>query len=303
MRVLVTGSSGFIGRHLMLRLRHEPQVKWLVGVSRSYDELPHTISPAQGLATESNFFCDLTEEWQVKGLMQEVKPDVIFHLAANPLVKDEDIKSSLLPTLSLLSHAPQGSRFVFASSATVYGDSADGAREEQRLTPSAVYGAGKAASELLVDVKHKQGKVNGLCLRLVANVGRFATHGVVPDIIRKLSSDSHTLELLGAAPGSRKSFLHVSDTVEGFVQFGFNPAINGALNLSNDDTCDVSEIAEMVMKTTGMRKPIRWNKEGNWVGDNRLVRPSNLKARQLGWCPSHSSLGAIRKTVLEIERG
>jgi len=309
MKALVTGATGFLGRHLVRRLMREHEITHIVGTSRSAKNYIGDI-PLDDPFGYREVCCDVTNENEVAQLMLLYKPDIVFHMAANPIVKEdrarptEISRTNILATHILLAYAQPLSRFVFASSATVYGNDAfDWAHEAMPANPNAVYGATKAASEALVNAYHHLGRVSGLSLRYVANVGEGATHGVVKDIIAKLKGDNPYLELLGDRPGSTKHYVHVSDTVEATVLLGLTPGLSGAVNVANDDQLNIEELAQVIMDTLGIHKPLKWLGEGaNWKGDNRVVRVDNSLAKRWGWRPLFPrSADAVAHAVCEID--
>lgn len=293
-RILVTGAAGFIGSHLVRRIKQMSRIDIdLFGTSRRLVTIP-------GITT---IHCDLESERHVQTTLDITRPDVIFHLAANPNVSAGDvINQNVLTTHYLLTHCPKGCRFVFASSATVYGNSNNTPyNEADKTSPSSIYGATKVASEALVDAYTSLGKVNGLNLRLVANVGGGATHGVVKDLVRKAKQESQYLELLGDCPGSVKHYVHVSDTVEAFLHFGFNDSLNGSINVANSDMLSIRKLANIVLATLGVDKKLKWlGENANWKGDNKRVYVDNELAIQLGWNFKYNSAEAVAKAVKEL---
>lgn len=258
-----------IGRAMMEALRFHPRVDAVLGIARS-------ISPTE----QSDVFkCDITDPVQVAHVMREWKPDTIFHLAANPIVKEDETQpfsishTNILGTHHLLHNAPHGSRFIFASSATVYGQSVcdKWIDEENPTKPDSIYGATKLASEALVNAYSY--RLQPLILRLVANVSQHSTHGVVHDFVKKLKSDSQQLEIIGDMPGSRKPFMHVYDTVQAMIWAAQKDWICGTFNLNTSKNIISSEyIADIVMHALGIQKEKYWLGQGvNWRGDTSQV--------------------------------
>ncbi len=308
--VLITGASGFIGRHVVEKFRSEG-VERILAITRDEEQ-------RLTLLQFGNVFpiCgDLKQFAFIRAVTYGYKPDTIVHLAANPIVRQDDsvppaqiIDDNVSITQNLLACAPAGCRFVNASSATVYGKNACGgpigASETRELRPNSVYGATKAASEHLVSAYSEMGNVRGINLRLVANVGPGATHGVVKDIIAKLRSDNPNLELLGDAPGSRKPFIHVSDTAKAFWLAASEErwAKIRNVNISSESLLDVKHLAEIVMEELGILKPMKWlGESANWKGDNRLVRLDCARSRALKWNPQFPySFLAVQQAVKDI---
>lgn len=311
MRCLVTGGSGFLGQHLVNRLTQEPEVERIYSASRSYLlGKPHSHPKVR------NLYLDCESDNQVSRFFDEAEVDVVFHLAANPLVKQDPYasptaitQSNVLATHNLLAYCTPDCRFIFASSATVYGD-AHIPKEDHICVPTSYYAATKVASEALVCAATKLGKVKGTSLRLVANVGPGATHGVVYDLVRKAISDERHLTVLGEDPGSWKVYCHVTDTATAFVKAWKNKRwwAHNAINIGPRDDTDVISsrmIAHTVLSklgSQGVKKPISFlGKASNWVGDNNIVAVNGDLARSLGWEATRTSLEAVGDAVLEVK--
>ncbi|HNU83872.1 MAG TPA: NAD-dependent epimerase/dehydratase family protein, partial [Thermoanaerobaculia bacterium] len=146
MRVLVTGATGFLGRHLVAALRgagHE-----VVGTGFGHElALP-------GVALHE---LDVRDAGAVARLLATVRPDAVAHLAALSHVgeswrrPDEYFAVNVLGVEHLLRHAG-GARFLFISSAEVYGAVPEGEqpiRESRPVAPRTPYAMTKAAAERL----------------------------------------------------------------------------------------------------------------------------------------------------------
>lgn len=301
--ILITGSSGFIGRHLLTSLKQCGMAN-LATITRTPRDENHWA-----------FYGDLTDEDFVKRTLVATNPHTIFHLAANPIVRadsehpTEISRTNILATHNLLAHAPQGCRFIFASSATVYGNRAVEqhipCHESMPTTPNSIYGATKVAGEALVRAYTALGLVQGVSLRLVANVGPGSTHGLLHDVIRKLRSTDETLNLLGDAPGSMKPFMHVKDTVQALFRAANDSAWaeQGCVNVAVNGGLAVETVAKLAMSALNIHKPVNWLGEGaNWCGDNRYVDVCTTEARRLGFRPQYpSSSEAVVQALQEMK--
>jgi UDP-glucose 4-epimerase len=312
MNILVTGAGGFIGKNLanfLILRKTDDHLLFHMGRAKGSTHPLIEGWPTRGKEPGvERFRMDLTKEGDVRWMMGWAEPDVIYHLAGNAMTRPDAVnpcqisKDNVLATHHLLEYCKERTRFVLASSATVYGDFDGDAVEHSPLRPTSVYGATKLAQEALVSAYSRQGKVRGCILRLVANVGKYATHGLLKDLITKVKSDSPTLELLGDAPGSNKHYCYVDDTVNALVHFA-ESGVDQPVNISSYTTLTVEQVAELVMQVLNRTKPIKWLGAGaNWKGDNRFVSVSTRLAALFSWHPVYSdSADAVVEAVKEIE--
>ena len=298
MKIFVTGATGFIGRHLCLRLKllgHD-----IVTISR------HPIMVVKkDNQTNKHAVIDLGETDRSKesyylfeNLCNYHKPDVIFHLASSAVVKPDEedphriILDNTVSTQKVAHYAPEGCRVILASSVIVYGDwlfkkgDIDSKYSERSACrPTSIYGMTKRASESIIESYTSSGKIEGVSARLCATVGSGLTHGIIKDFIRKIKSDNPYLEALGSHPGSTKPFCHIEDAVEALIMLGTKKEIESRVfNVVPDDSISVEEVAEAAMSALEIEKPIKWlGDEANWKGDNRIIKAKNLLLKEAGW--------------------
>ncbi len=266
MKILITGHKGFIGSNLCKELVAENKHN-LVYFNRHQD------------------ICKLITIEQ---------PQIIVHLAANPLVKsslDELISDNFELTKKILSAMPEGGHLIFASSATVYGDVTSKYRvdESAPTIPTSVYGELKLACEAMINAHVLANKINATILRFVANVGPNATHGVVKDLARKYL-ENDTVEVLGCFPGSVKPYTYVSDTVAA-IKHVINTGWCGTYNVGIEDEISVADILTEIEKVfkKGEKDYLWLGANANWKGDNPLVRVNTEKFRRTGWEPKYKT--------------
>lgn len=307
MNVLVTGGTGGIGKYLLPLLTRERHS--VVVLSRKGD--PHWLLPA-GREVQ-HWKCNLQDEAEIRNALWRAQPEVILHLGAHSTTKAEADRPcrisqvNVLGTHHLLAHAPAGCRFVLASSATVYGDNTSRsmpAHEGLAPSPTSAYGATKAAAEALVSAYTAQELVKGVSLRLVACAGAGFSHGLIRDVVRKLSLETPSLELFGDAPGSCKPFLHARDAAAAFCHFAFTSMFTGPVNISPLDSITVEQVAEIAQEEMGTSKPTTWlGQSATWSGDNPQVWVNPRNAHALGFRPACGrSEEAVRAAVRDMKR-
>lgn len=299
MKILLTGKTGFIGRHL------ETYFSKLDAIA----ELHCTVRRQEDANGIFDHVLDLTDRFAVKNLLNQIKPDVILHFAANPTTRlDNDnptliTSNNIVSTQNLLHYAPQGCRFIFASTILVYGETPTFTTEKVSPNPTSVYGASKLACEGLVSAYTNMGLINGISLRLCATIGPNLTHGILYDFMRKIYSDSKEFEILGDSPGSSKPFLHVKDVCRASRFFIANKHLVGNYNLAPMDNISALDIAEIVMGTTNIIKPIKFlGKDSLWIGDNSLLKIDNNKLLNTGFYLKYpTSTIVVSSVIREID--
>lgn len=150
MRVLVTGAAGFTGRHLVEALRARGDEVWATARTD-----PGDIEGARFAEL------DVADADQCRRVLEEVKPEQVFHLAASTLVVDSQadpdvsIRVNFLGTRHLLEPCldlEPRPRVLIASSAQVYGKVQPDdipIHERVPLRPASIYAVTKGAAELL----------------------------------------------------------------------------------------------------------------------------------------------------------
>jgi GDP-mannose 4,6-dehydratase len=184
MNYLITGITGFTGPHLArLLLKEGHTVHALVRESNGremdlLDVLDHT-----ELERIAFHYADLLEFHSLAQILTDNKYDGLFHLAAqsHPPTSFIDpigtFATNVQGTVNLVEairrHQPN-CRFMFCSTSEVYGDTGKevgGLKETHALAPSNPYGASKAAIDLFVQERCRNGCLNGFITRAFSHTG------------------------------------------------------------------------------------------------------------------------------------
>ena len=305
MSVLVTGANGFVGRHLIKKLRQlRGSFGEVITVSRKHFKSPYS---------DCHYRCDLgnpntskPEFGGLKFIYNHYNPSYIFHLASKATVKMKGtdpfdiIQDNILSTQKICQWAPKGAKVILASSVIVYGDWGDLYIEEDKTEPTSIYGMTKRASESILNYHVGTGKIRGVSARMCATVGHGLTHGVVYDFIRKIKNNP-VLEALGGYPGSTKPYCHIDDVTDALILMALKKDTEQYYNIVPSDLINIEQVAKAVMKGMGVKKEIVWlGDEANWSGDNNLISTLNTKLKSTGWQNKYNSKEAIIKAVQEI---
>ena len=306
MKILVTGGAGFIGSHLCERLlRRGDEVCVLDNFNDFYDPAikrgnvreieacaarharPEAVRIVEG---------DIRDAELVPRLFEEFAPDAIVHLAAmagvrpsllDPLLyEDVNLRGSLL-LMEELRKRPQ-TRFVFASSSSVYGGNTQVPFRESDDIPHPVspYAATKRAGELMAYTYHHLYGIHTSCLRFFTVYGprqrpEMAIHKFV-----KATLAGEALPFFGDG-SSRRDYTFVDDIIDGVVRALDRCEGYEIYNLGESATTSLEELVGAIGVACG--KPVVLNRLPMQPGDVEITYADVSKAREkLGYAPSTS---------------
>ncbi len=307
MRYFIAGGAGFIGSHLVDSLVSMGEVTVYDNLSSGKQEFIQHYLKRDGFRFVK---ADLLDRDRLAGAIKD--SDIVFHMAANPEVRtgrfdtELDLKQGTITTYNVLEtmrlHGIK--RIVFASSSTVYGETAGQPIPEDYgpLQPISLYGASKLASEGLITAFCHLFGMQAWIFRFANVVGDRATHGVIFDFINKLKQNPEELEILGDGT-QKKPYIYVRDCVDGIL-YGFQHSDGQAnvFNLGNRDTTSVTTIGRMLIESLGLTNVRLKYTGGNrgWPGDVPQVRLDTTRMEKLGWKPKYTSDEAVRLAIKEI---
>jgi len=264
MRILVTGAGGFIGHHLAAHLRSLGH--FVRGADIKFPEY-------SGLNCEEFRLLDLRKPDHCAKAVEGM--DRVFHLAADmggigwiSTHHAEILHNSLLIDLNMIEAAKQAKvqRFLFSSSACVYPEynqtTVDAAplkeAEVYPALPEAAYGWGKLTTEKLCEHYQKDYGLETRITRFHNVYGPEETweggrEKAPAALSRKIAiakmNGTHEIEMWGDGE-QRRSFIYVTDVVRGLVAL-MDSDYSGAVNIGNDYTVSINELAAMLSSIAG----------------------------------------------------
>ncbi|TJV53577.1 MAG: NAD-dependent epimerase/dehydratase family protein [Mesorhizobium sp.] len=300
-RILVTGASGFVGTALMQLLERE-HAGCKVFVLDNYEGRRNPI--------------DLRDREAIDDAVREVQPTALVHLAAVAAPSDArnaprhawdiNVTGTMNLAESVMCHAPEA-RFVYVGSSEAYGASfQDGVgplTENAPLRPVNVYGATKAAADLLIGQMCYDG-LRAIRFRPFNHTGPGQSDTyVVSDFARQvaeiLSGKGEPVIHVGNLEAER-DFLDVCDVVRAYAIAAIQDSKTGpdcVYNIASGRPRRIRDILDMLISQSGIEIEVR--------ADPKRLRPNEIpvacgdasKARErLKWTP----LVPFEQTIADV---
>jgi len=314
MKTLVTGGAGFIGSHLVEALvRRGDEVVILDSFNDFYDprikranvaEIEETAGAPLGAGPVELVEGDIRDEALVSDLFERGF-DAVVHLAAmagvrpslqDPLhYQDVNVRGTLVLLEELRKH-PE-TRFVFASSSSVYGGNNDVPFREAADVhhPVSPYAATKRAGELLCYTHHHLYGIPTTCLRFFTVFGprqrpEMAIHKFV-----RMTLAGEALPFFGDGT-TRRDYTYVDDIVDGVLRAIDRCEGYEIYNLGESRTTSLTELVDLLGAACGT-KPVL-DRQPMQPGDVLVTYADVAKAREkLGYDPHTTVAEGLERFV------
>ncbi len=311
MKIVVTGSAGYVGSYLIRKLLEDERFadyeivgvdNFLVGREENYELI-------KGDGRLKLIRGDVCDREFVKELLKDT--EIVYHLAAiSGVVQCSKrphlaLRVNVEGTLNLLEASDGVEYFIYPSSSAVYGKiDGDLAKEDMPPRPLNNYGAMKASCEALCMSYHNTYGLGTVILRFtnIYGVGVYPKWRTVVTnfILRALRGEPLIIHGTGE---QRRDFIHIDDVIE-IYKLVLTPKARGEIfNAGSGYTTSVRELAEIVKKVAIKRglnvritfKEAREPKERTFGYDIS-------KIRSLGFEPKFDIVRGVEKTFDDIQR-
>lgn len=291
MKCIVTGSSGFIGSHL---------VEYLIGQGvcvYGLDQQPYTV--LSNLDGDFHFIqCDMLNREGLNEAVANIKPELVFHLASQSLPNvswtdpETTFRVNVFGTLYLLD-AIKNARLdptveVFCSSGE-YAINQEGTpiREDYRLDPSSPYALSKIAQDQLCGLYWKAYQMHILRVRPFYIIGPRKMGDVCSDWSRGIVSIERGIanELVVGNLEPVRDFLDVQDAVAAFRLISERGTPGEVYNVCSGTGYKINQVLEQLKKYSLVPFEVRQNKDRLRPIDEPVKIGDNHKLIALGWKP------------------
>ena len=314
--VLVTGHTGFKGSWLC-------RILTLAGAQVTGYAAEAPTDPAlfsiAGLAdTMDSVIGDIRDLGHLKEVFERVQPEIVLHLAAQPIVRDSykdpvyTYETNVMGTVNVLECVRLTSSvksFLNVTTDKVYENREweYGYRECDPLDGYDPYSNSKSCSELVTHSYQKSFFADGHCAISTARAGNvigggdFANDRIIPDCVRAMEAGK---EIVVRNPYSTRPFQHVLEPLFAYLEIAQKQyedlAYQGYYNVGPDE-CDCVTTGELVTLFCDL-----WGDGASWVNQhdggpheaNFLKLDCSKLKKTFGWKPHWHIQDAIGKTIV-----
>lgn len=320
-RILLTGHTGFKGSWLALWLKR-------LGAQVCGYALEPNTKPAMftelaiGNQLDKSVMADILHPQTLEQVFKEFQPEIVFHLAAQPLVRlsyAEPVltyQTNVIGTLNVLEAArktPSVKAFVNITTDKCYENKevARGYTEDEPMGGYDMYSSSKGCVEIMSASYRRSFLSEGgfaLATARAGNViggGDWALDRLIPDCIRNIEAGK---EIEIRCPQATRPWQHVLEPLSGYLLLGHLLYTKGKeyaqgfnFGPNPDSVLTVAEVAKQVVADYG-RGTVKVHKRDNLHEANLLMLDITKAKTVLGWQPVYTAKQAIAQTVAWYQR-
>jgi len=310
--VLITGHTGFKGTWLTLMLES-------LGVQTCGYSLPAEVKSLYQITNRINKieeqFSDIRDFKSLNDFIKKIKPSIVIHFAAQPLVLESysnpklTFETNVLGTVNTLeaSFRSDSTQVVLVSTTDkVYKNTNSNKKfsEDDQLEGDDPYSASKVAAESAIKAWQKIGLTSHSPTVLAARSGNvigggdFSKNRLIPDLVRGFSSNE-TVYIRNSS--STRPWQHVTDSLYGYLRYIEEALISPTHNALNfgpiKKSKTVQEVVEIAQKTWGGNTNVEYQNNRSKIESNLLDLDPSLAMSTLKWQPYLTQEQAVSSSM------
>jgi UDP-glucose 4-epimerase len=289
MKALVTGCAGFIGSHLVDKLLERGYE--VIGIDCFSDYYSRELKEANiSTALKNNHFKLI--EGDILNIDKYPKVDYVFHEAAQAGVRaswgksfETYTRNNVDATQKMLEFYKDSdiTKFVYASSSSVYGDAELPMKEDSLLKPVSPYGVTKLAGENLCYLYWKNYNVPTVSLRYFTVYGPRQRPDMAIHKFVKVIWNDEEITVFGDGTQTR-DFTFVDDAVEANILAANNDVVGEVFNIGGGSRISVDGLIEIIEANVGKEAKIKYIEKQKGDVSDTLADVNKARA-MLNWQP------------------
>lgn len=301
-RVLITGSSGFVGSHIAERFVREGAV--VGGLSRTMGRL----APVASGGACAFLPCDLEDADRCRRVVREFAPEIVVHFASRPDGAESveharaSVAANVGATVNLLEAcAPTVRVFVYGDSCKVHGTAEPPYTERTPLEPNSSYAATKAAGWWMCRAFAEVGSFAAVSLRPTLIYGPGQGMNLIEYVARKALSGADEIVLDGGT--QTRDPLYIDDAIDACVKLvSRGPDIAGhAIPVGGGSEISVGDLSMRVVAACASHAKVRACPERARATEIwRSWCDNSDAARLIGWHPTVGLDQGLTRTIASI---
>jgi UDP-glucose 4-epimerase len=299
-RIIITGATGFVGSNLTRRLlRDGHEIHLLV-------RRDHQSWRIEGLSPQVHIHeTNLTSKDELAGVIAEIKPEWIFHLAVYGAYSwqtdlHQMVQTNIVGTMNLLDACLKTGfdSFVNTGTSSEYGYKDHPPLETECLEPNSCYAVTKASATIYCRYIAQTRGVSVSTLRLYSTYGPFEDPGrLIPTLaVKGLSGELPPLVSSEIA----HDFVFVDDVVDAYLLATTNndQEYGAIYNVGTGKQISIGEIVSFVQKILQINTEPVWGSMPDREWDTKTwVADSQKLQTELGWKPKYTFEQGFRQMI------
>ncbi len=285
--VLITGSNGFVGSHMLdYILENHPEYE-IFAMKRAHTSDMGNVKHLKN-SKITWAYCELVDTNNVNNLFKEVKFDKIFHLAAQSYVPASysaptvTMESNIIGTINLLEAVKTYNKEAvvhICSSSEVYGHQVNPpTTEEEKFDPISPYALSKVGQDLAGTMYHKMYGLKTLVSRAFTHSGeRRGAVFFLPAFAKQIAKIEKGLQEPIVKVGnldSHRTIMHVKDCVRAYWELTEKGEYGEAYNIGGNETWKVGDALQYLISLSTKKEIIQIEVS------KKLLRPKDVNMQK-----------------------
>ncbi len=297
MKIIITGSSGFIGSNLALKLLEQEYE--ILGI-----DIKNNLKQLQKNSRFKFYKIDILDKQKINKIFLKFEPQIVIHFAALTGVRNSfynaksysktNIKGTQIVYLAAVKS--KAMKFIFSSSSSVYGDNPHiPFSEDCQLHPKSPYAKSKAEAEKILYKLYQKYKLPTLILRFFSVYGPYGREDMAPYLFTQAAFNTKPIPQFGDGLSAR-DYTYIDDITGALMKtVGINSNWN-IINIGNSHPVKLKDLILLTQKLTG--KTIRITQKPLNSYESKITYADITKAKKLlNWQPRVSFEKGMKRFI------